>query len=145
MQRFAAILIVLLVALASSGIDKTIDQLKTDAERADNDQARACAEVAERLVAVADKQFTDGESVKGQGTVQEILQYAKRARDLAIKGRKKMKETEIHLRRGRRALENMRRTLAAEDRPPVEAVEKQLEQFGEDILEAMFTPKKEQK
>jgi hypothetical protein len=145
MRRLASILIVLLVAIASAAADKTVEQLKAEAERADNDQARACAEVAERLVAVADKQFSDGESIKGQGTVQEILQYAKRARDLAIKSRKKMKETEIHLRRGRRALEDMRRTLAAEDRPPVEAVEKQLEQFGEDILESMFAPKKEPK
>ena len=43
-------------------------------------------------------------------------------------------------------LENMRRTLAAEDRPAVEAVEKQLQQLTEDVLESMFAaPKKEQK
>ncbi|HMC29393.1 MAG TPA: hypothetical protein VKL99_01065 [Candidatus Angelobacter sp.] len=146
MRKPASILILLLLALAALADDRTLDQLKAEAERADNDQARLCAQVAERLVSVADKQFTDGESVKGHATVQEILQYATRARDLAIKNRKKMKETEIHLRRCRRALENMRRTLAAEDRPPVEAAEKKLEQFGEDVLEAMFAPpKKEQK
>jgi len=146
MRKPASILLMLLLALAALADDKGLDQLKAEAERAGNDQAKACAEVAERLVSVADKQFTDGESVKGQATVQEILQYATRSRDLAIKTRKKMKETEIHLRRSRHALENMRRTLAAEDRPPVQAVEKKLEQFGEDILEAMFAPpKKDQK
>lgn len=145
MRRAYPILILLLLALAALADDKTLDQLKAEAERADSNQAKICAEVAERLVAVADKQFTDGESVKGHATVQEILQYAARARDLAIQTRKKMKETEIHLRRCRYALENMRRTLAAEDRPPVEAVEKKLEQFGEDVLEAMFAPKKEHK
>ncbi len=147
MRKPASILILLLLALtALLADDRTIDQLKAEAGRPGNDQAKACAELSERLVAVADKQFTDGESVKGHATVQEILQYATRARDLAIKARKKMKDTEIHLRRCRHALENMRRTLAAEDRPPVEAVEKKLEQFGEDILEAMFAPsKKEQK
>lgn len=145
MRRAYPILILLLLALAALADDKTLDQLKAEAERADSNQAKICAEVAERLVSVADKQFTDGESVKGHATVQEILQYATRARDLAIQTRKKMKETEIHLRRCRYALENMRRTLAAEDRPPVEAVEKKLEQFGEDVLEAMFAPKKEHK
>jgi hypothetical protein len=146
MRKTASILILLLLALTALADDKNIDQLKAEAERAGNDQAKLCAEVAERLVSVADKQFTDGESVKGHATVQEILQYATRARELAIKTRKKMKETEIHLRRCRYALENMRRTLAAEDRPPVQAVEKKLEQFGEDILEAMFSPPpKEQK
>jgi hypothetical protein len=146
MRKTSSILILLLLTLAALADDKNLDQLKAEAERAGNDQAKVCAEVAERLVNVADKQFTDGESVKGHATVQEILQYATRSRDLAIKTRKKMKETEIHLRRCRHALENMRRTLAAEDRPPVQAVEKKLEQFGEDILEAMFAPpQKEQK
>jgi hypothetical protein len=146
MRNRASILLLFLLTLAALADDKTIDQLKAEAERAGSDQAKLCAEVAERLVGVADKQFTDGESVKGHATVQEILEYATRARHLAIKTRKKMKETEIHLRRCRYALENMRRTLAAEDRPPVQAVEKKLEQFGEDILEAMFAPpKKEQK
>ena len=83
--------------------------------------------------------------MKGHATVQEVLQYAIRAHDLAIQTRKKMKETEIHLRRCRLSLESMRRTLAAEDRPAVEAVEKKLEQFTQDILEAMFAPPKKEK
>jgi hypothetical protein len=146
MRKPASILVLLLLMLMALADDKNLDQLKAEAGRAGNDQAKVCAEVAERLVSVADKQFTDGQSVNGHATVQEILQYATRAHDLAIKTRKKMKETEIHLRRCRYALENMRRTLAAEDRPPVQAVEKKLEQFGEGILEAMFgSPKKEQK
>ena len=138
--------ILLLLALAALGEDKTLDQLKAEAERADSgQQAKLCAEIAERLVAEADKQFTGGQSVKGQAVVQELLLYATRAHDLAISTRKKMKETEIHLRRSRHALENMRRTLAAEDRPPVEAVEKKMEQFGEEILESMFAPPKKEK
>ena len=145
-RKRASILLLLCFTLAALADDKNLDQLKAEAARPSADQAKQCAEVAERLVPVADKLFTDGESVKGHATVQEILQYGKRARELAIDSRKKMKDTEIHLRRCRRALENMRRTLAAEDRPAVEAVEKQLEQFGEDILEAMFSPpKKDQK
>jgi hypothetical protein len=146
MRKRASILLLLCLTLAALADDKNLAQLKAEAERQSADQAKQCAEVAERLVPVADKLFTDGESVKGHATVQEILEYGKRARELAIDSRKKMKDTEIHLRRCRRALENMRRTLAAEDRPAVEAVEKQLEQFGEDILEAMFSPpKKDQK
>jgi hypothetical protein len=145
MRKRASILLLLFLAMAAAADDRNVDQLKAEAERPGPDQAKACAEVAERLVSVADKLFTDGESVKAQAAVQEILQYAQRARDLAIRNRKKMKETEIHLRRSRRALDDMRRTLAAEDRPQVEAVEKKLEQFGEDILEAMFAPPKKEK
>jgi hypothetical protein len=147
MRKIFSMVIVLLLAVAASGEEKTVAQLKAEAEHAESgQQGRLYAQIADRLVSVADKQFTDGESVKAHATVQEILQYAGKAHDLVIQTRKKMKETEKDLRQCKRRLENMRRTLAAEDRPAVEAVEKQLEQLTEDILEAMFAPpKKEQK
>ena len=141
------IMMMLSLALTVNAEQKTIDQLKTEAEHAAPDQqGRLYADIADSLVPVADKQFTDGESVKGHATVQEVLQYATKAHDLAIQTRKKMKETEKSLRQCRRRLENMRRTLAAEDRPQVEAVEKQLEKLTEEVLESMFAaPKKEKK
>ena len=141
MPKFFFIIILLVLSFAAGAEQKTVDQLKTEAEHASPDQqGRLYAEIAEKLVSVADKQFTDGESVKGHATVQEILQYATKAHDLVIESRKKMKETEKSLRECHRRLENMKRTLAAEDRPRVEAVEKQLEKLTEDVLESMFTP-----
>ncbi|HEX4603819.1 MAG TPA: hypothetical protein VH724_07485 [Candidatus Angelobacter sp.] len=147
MRKLFSIAIVVLLALAARSDEKTVDQLKAEAEHAEpGQQGRLYAELADRLVTVADKQFTDGESIKGHATVKEILQYASKAHDQAIETRKKMKETEKALRQCRRRLENMRRTLAAEDRPAVEAVEKQLEKLTEDVLESMFAPpKKDQK
>ena len=147
MPKLFSIMIILSLAIAARAEQKTVDQLKAEAEHAAPDQqGRLYAEIADMLVAVSDKQFTDGESVKGHATVQEILDYATKSHDLAIQTRKKMKETEKALRHCRRRLENMRRTLAAEDRPSVEEVEKRLEQFTEEILEAMFAPpKKDQK
>src|SRR5438270_5724771 len=139
MTRFFSILILLSLALAASAEQKTVDQLKTEAEHASPDQqARLYAEIADRLVAVADKQFTDAESVKGHATVQEILQYATKAHDLAIETRKKMKETEKSLRECHRRLEKMKRTLTAEDRPRGKAVETQLANITEDVLESML-------
>jgi len=149
MAKFLSIILLLSLSLAAGAEQKTVDQLKAEAEHAAPDQqGRLYAEIADKLVAVADKQFTDGESVKGHATVEEILQYATKAHDLTIQTRKKMKETEKSLRDCRRRLENMKRTLAAEDRPKVEAVEKQLEKLTEEVLESMFAPpdkKKEHK
>jgi stress-induced morphogen len=149
MPKFFFIIILLSLALAARAEQKTVDQLKAEAEHAAPDQqGHLYAEIADKLIPVADKQFTDGESVKGHATVQEVLQYATKAHDLAIQTRKKMKETEKSLRECRRRLENMRRTLAAEDRPSVEAVEKQLEKLTQEVLESMFAPpekKKDQK
>ena len=141
MSKLFSIIVLLSLALTGTAEQKTVDQLKAEAEHAATDQqGRLYAEIADKLVAVADKQFTDGESVKGHATVQEILQYATKAHDLTIQTRKKMKETEKSLRDCRRRLENMKRTLAAEDRPKVEAVEKQLEKLTEEVLESMFAP-----
>ena len=141
MPKFISIIILLALSLAACAEQKTLDQLKTEVEHASPDQqGRLYAEIADKLVPVADQQFTDGESVKGHATVQEILQYATQAHDLAIQTRKKMKETEKSLRECHRRLDNMKRTLAAEDRPKVEAVEKQLEKLTEDVLESMFAP-----
>jgi stress-induced morphogen len=146
MPRIFPIVILLLLGLTAAAEEKTVEQLKAEAEHAEpGQQGRLYAEIAEKLVAVADKQFTDAESVKGHATVQEILQYAIKAHDLAIETRKKMKETEKTLRECHRRLENMKRTLAAEDRPDVENVEKQLQKLTEEVLESMFAPPKKEK
>jgi hypothetical protein len=122
---------------------KTLDQMRAEAEKASGGhQAMLYAQLAERLVEEADQQFTQGESVKGQATVQEILNVATKARDGGVKSRRKLKETEIHLRETQRHLENVRRTLSADDRPEVEAVEKQLSDYRQDLLNAMFSPGK---
>jgi polyhydroxyalkanoate synthesis regulator phasin len=146
MPKFFSIILLLVLSLAAGAEQKTLDQLKTEAEHASPDQqGRLYAEIAEKLVSVADKQFTDGESVKGHATVQDILQYATKAHDLVIESRKKMKETEKSLRECHRRLENMKRTLAAEDRPRVEAVEKQVDKLTEEVLESMFAPPEKKK
>ena len=146
MPKFFSIIVLLALSFAAGAEQKTVDQLKTEAEHASPDQqGRLYAEIAAKLVSVADQQFTGGESVKGHATVQEILEYGTKARDLAIETRKKMKETEKSLRECRRRLENMRRTLAAEDRPKVEAVEKQMAKLTEDVLESMFAPPEKKK
>jgi hypothetical protein len=143
MRRVASILVILTLSAAMHGKDqKTLDQLRAEAEKASGGhQAMLYAELADRLVDQADQQFIKGESVKGQATVQEILDVATRARDGGMRSRRKLKETEIHLRQTQRHLENVRRTLSAEDRPEVESVEKKLADFRQELLNAMFSPK----
>ena len=146
MRRLASILVVLTLAAALHGKDqKSLDQLRAEAQKASGGhQALLYAELAERLVDQADQQFTQGESVKAQATIQEILSVATKARDGGVHSRRKLKETEIHLRLTQRRLEDVRRTLSADDRPEVEAVEKKLSDFRQDLLNAMFSPRKEE-
>ncbi len=143
MRKLSCILLLLALVAAAAAEKKTIEQLRAEAEKASGGhQGALYAELASRLVDVADQQFTAGDSSKGQQTVQEILADATKAHDDAVRTRKKLKDVEIHLRETQRHLENVRRTLAAEDRPPVDAVEKKLADFRQDLLNVMFAPKK---
>jgi hypothetical protein len=142
MMRHVSILL-LLTALGFAKDQKSLDQLKAEAEKASGGhQGQLYAELAQRTVDVADQQFTQGDSVQGHETVKQVLEYATKAHDLALESRKKLKEIEIYLRETQRHLANVRRTLAADDRPSVEAVEKKLADFRQDLLDAMFAPKK---
>jgi hypothetical protein len=136
------ILFALLISLCASAQNE-LDKLKADAEKAQGgQQAKIYAQLAERLVGLADQQFTAGNSVQGHATVQDILQYASKAHDVALRTHDDRKQVEILLRQTQRHLEDVKRTLAAEDRPALEEVEKKLAQLRQDLLDSMFAPKK---
>jgi hypothetical protein len=93
MRNFFYIVIVLSLSFSALGEKKTIDQLREEAEKSSGGhQAELYAELANRLVDVANEQFNAGDSVKGQRTVQDILADATRAHDVAVSSRKKLKQ-----------------------------------------------------
>jgi hypothetical protein len=142
MMRYFSILL-LLTALSVAKDPKPLDELKAEAEKSSGGhQAQLYAQLAERTVDVADQQFTAGESQQGHETVKQVLEFASRAHEISLETRKRMKEVEIHLRETQRHLANVRRTLAADDRPALEAAEKKLADYRQDLLDAMFSPKK---
>ncbi len=123
--------------------------MKAEAEKAQGgQQARLYAELAEQLVDVANQQFTNGSVTQAQATVQDVLACATKAHDASISSHNRLKETEIAFRKTKRHLDALKRTLAADDRPPLEDVVKKLEKFQQDLLNEMFAPpgkKKESK
>lgn len=134
---------VLLMTATLLAAQRSIDGLKEEADKASGGhQAKLCSDLAQTLVGVADQQFTDGNADQGQATVQDILKYAQKARDAAVKSHDQLKQTEIRLRETQRRLDSLKRTLSVDDRPPLDAVEKKLEQFRQDLLDAMFPPRK---
>jgi division protein CdvB (Snf7/Vps24/ESCRT-III family) len=146
MKRHVFIPVLLAVALSALASQKSIEAMKEEADKASGGhQAKLCAELAEHLVSVADQQFNQGNNQQGQATVQDILKYASKARDAAIQSHDNMKQTEIHLRETLRRLEALKRTLSVDDRPLLDATEKKIEQFRQDLLDTMFPPKKKDK
>lgn len=134
---------VFLLALTALASQRSLESLKDEADHAQGGhQAKLSSELADYLVGAADQQFTQGNNEQAQATIQDVLKYAQLARDAAVKSHDSLKQTEIKLRETLRRLESLKRTLALEDRPPVDAVQKKIEQFRQDLLDAMFPPKK---
>ena len=135
-----------MLAVSALAVQRNIEQMKASAERASGgSQARQYAELAKYLVDVADQQFTQANVEQAQATIQEVVNYCLKARDASLKSHGKMKETEIILRETQRRVEAVKRTLAAEDRPPLDQVEKKIEQYRQDLLDEMFGSKKKEK
>jgi len=133
----------LALCLNAAGAQKTIEELRAKLDKASGgERAKIYAEIAELQVPVADDQFNKGNSVEGHKTVQEIVETAGKAHELAISSHDHRKEVEIILRNTQRLLENMKRTLAQVDRPALDDAEKQLGNFRQELLDSMFAPKK---
>src|SRR5437879_9958084 len=94
--------------------------MKTREERKNSaDRARSYADIARDLVELANQQFTDGEVEKAQSSIKEAVTYSEKSATSAQEKGKKIKNTEITLRETARRIEEIRRTLAVDDQPPL--------------------------
>lgn len=141
MRTPSLILLTLLAGLAPA--QNSLDKLKTDAEKAHGgQQAKLYAQIADKLVDVADQQFTSGKSVEGLATVEDVLQYAAKAHDIALDTHDARKQVEILIRQTQHHLEAVKRTLAPEDRPELDQADKKLEEYRQELMNSMFAPRK---
>lgn len=146
MHKPALITVILILAILPLAAQRSIEGLKEEADHAQGGhQAKLASDLAHYLVDIANQEFTQGNNEKAQATVQDILKYAQMARNAAVKSHDYLKQTEIRLRQTQRHLEDIKRTLTVDDRPPLDAVEKKIEQFRQDLLDSMFSPKKKDK
>ena len=133
-------------AVAKSA-DEPLDALKARAENArPQDQAHLFATIARRDVDEADRFYTEGDITNATKAVDDLVRYAARATEAALKSGKHLKDTEILLRATARRLNDVGRTLNFDDRPYVEAAVKQVEKLRQQLLDHMFgAPSKESK
>src|SRR2546421_8476809 len=112
-----------------------LEKVKARVEHAsERDRCYDNVEVVRALVEVATEQFNAGYADAGQKTVKESIEYADRARDASQHSGHKLKQAEITLRKAQRRLDDLRHTLAFEDKEPVEGALKQIEADRQEIL-----------
>lgn len=139
-------MVLLLAPVACAALaDEPLEQLKAKAATSSGgEQGVLYAQVAREEVELANQHFTEGNIEQGHAAVREAVAYAEKAGKAARSSKKKMKQTEMSLRRTARRLSDIGKTLALDDRPAVEQAVKELEHIQDQLLDAMFGEGKRQ-
>ena len=141
MHRIVACVVLALVSSVCLSAEKedTLDQLIARAEKAHpDDQPALYVQVAEHQLKAANDFYTEGKNVDGESAIGDVSTYAGKAHDVVLKHPKKMKQTEISLRKIAERLRDMKRTLSFEDQAPVQKAADQLESLRTDLQKHMF-------
>ena len=138
-MRYAAVALVVLLLSASALARESLLEMKARADRAKPAEcAKLCVKVAWALANQSNQFFNQGKHAEGHKAMQEAFDYALRAARGAIQSKKHEKHTEINIRKLIDRIQDIRETLGVDDRPPLDAGLKQLEQARTDLLYAMF-------
>jgi hypothetical protein len=146
-MRAVAGKVVLGLVLSLAGLaSETTPDLKARADAAHGgERAVLSMEYAHRQLEEANNFYNQGDVEKAEAAVQEVLTYAQQAATAAATSGKRLKQTEIDLRKLEHRLHDIGQSLNIDDRPPVEKGVQQLEQIRADLLAKMFGEKAEPK
>lgn len=142
MIRRALVIALLLSGAAfsapASWNDEPIEKLIARADTHSDGQAEHCADVARREVEIANQYYTTGDVPKAEEAVKLAVTYSEKALEAGKRTHKKLKETDITLRKTSRRLADVGQTLAFEDKPLVKQAVEKIEQIRSELLTLMF-------
>jgi hypothetical protein len=123
--------------------DESLDQLMARAESArPEDRPALYVEIARQKADIADQSYHDGNAETGTSTLREVVAFSQKGTDASIQTGKRLKNTEIALRKMVEKFRDVERTVAFEDQAPIQQTMDELEKMRTDLLAAMFGKKK---
>lgn len=135
-------LIIALFVLATSLISLAAKDLQELIAKADGarpeDRPGLYIDIAERQLKEMDELFRASKDDEAVSAVKDVVTYSEKAHDAAIVSPKKLKSTEISLRKMAAKLRDVKRTLSFEEQTPVQAASDRLEALRTDLLAKMF-------
>jgi hypothetical protein len=140
MKKLLIIVVVLLSVLAwASDKLEPIESLKARADQAQpKDQVELFTRVAERQLNSLDKAYNGGTVREAQEALADVVTYGVKAAQVSSATGKRMKQTEIAIRKISGRLEAIRKTLEVDDRPPLADANQKLETARNELLNRMF-------
>ncbi len=140
--------VVLLLLLNASGqaSDQSVADLKSRADAAQgSERVNLSLEYAQRELEEANNLYTQGDVDKAAAEINEVIAYSRQAADAASASGKRLKQTEIELRKLEHRMRDIGQSLSIDDRPPVDKAVQDLEDVRADLLARMFGQKAEPK
>lgn len=140
MKRLAASALIVAATLAMASDKKeSTEQLKARAETAaGKHEIELATEIAERQLKATDDAYSAGDIDKAQAAMNDVVEYGVRAAREATNTGKRMKQTEIALRKISDRLNDISKSVDVDSRPPVKDAILKLEAARNDLLFRMF-------
>ncbi len=144
MKRKTIIVVCLALAFAAAALgeqplEQKIEKLKAEATQAhDGHQADLHMEVARREVELASKRYEGGQAEQGRALMEEATSYAEKATAWAVESGKKLKQTEIKLRKLGEEMQAVKRSTEFENREPLDKMLQRIEHARTELLNRMF-------
>ncbi len=141
MTRIAAMFLVIAVVLGAVASDNkdTVEQLKA---RAQSEKGKhlieLSVEIADRQLKTTDEAYAAGNVDQAQAALADVVEYGVRAARESTNTGKRMKQTEIALRKISDRLGEISRSVDVDSRPPVKDAIQKLEAARNDLLFRMF-------
>jgi hypothetical protein len=105
-------------------------------------QVHLYTEIAELEVRSADELYSSDSISKAHAAVDDAVAYAEKASKAAVESGKRLKDTEIAMRKMSLKLRDMKRKLSLEDQVPLQQAADHLENLRTSLLDQMFRNKK---
>lgn len=122
--------------------DEPIADLIEKAEKAPlNDQPKLYVEIAQRQLKAADKLYDAGQNQQARAAISDVVTYSDKATDAATKSGKRLKKTEIAVRKMAERLRDLKRSLEFDEQAPIQAAVDHLEKMRTALLSRMFGSK----
>jgi hypothetical protein len=140
------VLYLFLFSLLGQAADQAAPDLKARADAAQGSERVVLSlEYAHRELEQANTLYTSGDVEKAEAAIREVVIYSRTATETATTANKRLKQTEIELRKIEHRMRDIGQSLNIDDRPPVEKAVLELEQLRANLLAKMFGEKAEPK
>lgn len=136
----AAVFLLAAIGVALAAKELSLQELKAKADAAPlEDRPQLYVEIAQLQLTAASDSYKAGKIEQARAAVDDVVLCAGKARDASIQSGKKLKNTEITVRKMAKKLRDLKHTLSFDDQAPVQAAADQLESMRSELLAHMFS------